>query len=41
MNYLYVAYTATWVIHLAYVASLFRRYSRLKQEMDELNKKQR
>jgi len=40
MNYLYIAYTVTWLIHIVYVGSLFLRYSRLKQEMDELNKKQ-
>lgn len=39
MTYLYVAYAATWAIHIAYLATVVRRYSRLKQEVDELNKK--
>ncbi len=39
MNFLYTAYAATWAIHIAYLIILVRRYSRLKQEVDELNKK--
>ena len=39
MNFLYAAYAATWAIHIAYLITLVRRYSRLKQEVDELNKK--
>jgi CcmD family protein len=39
MTYLYVAYAATWTIHILYLVTVVRRYSRLKQEMDELNKK--
>jgi CcmD family protein len=39
MNFLYTAYAATWVIHIVYLVTLVRRYSRLKQEVDELNKK--
>ncbi|MGH9500713.1 MAG: CcmD family protein [Terriglobales bacterium] len=38
MNYLYAAYIATWTIHIAYLAHLVRRYSRLKREIQELNK---
>jgi CcmD family protein len=41
MNFLYVAYTAAWTIHIVYLIILVRRYSRLKQEVDELNKKKK
>jgi CcmD family protein len=30
--YLFAAYVATWVIHVAYVTTIVRRYSRLKRE---------
>jgi CcmD family protein len=39
MNYLYAAYIATWTIHIAYLSHLVRRYSRLKMEIQEVNKK--
>ena len=39
MTFLYAAYAATWAIHITYLITLVRRYSRLKQEIDELNKK--
>ena len=39
MNFLYAAYAATWAIHIVYLLTLARRYSRLKKEVDELNKK--
>ncbi len=39
MNFLYTAYAATWAIHIVYLVTLVRRYSRLKEEVDELNKK--
>jgi CcmD family protein len=39
MNFLYAAYGATWAIHIVYLITVVRRYSRLKQEVDELNKK--
>ena len=38
MNFLYAAYSATWIIHITYLASLFRRYKRLRKEIEELNK---
>jgi len=38
MNFLYAAYGATWAIHILYLFTVLRRYSRLKQEVDELNK---
>jgi hypothetical protein len=38
MNFLYAAYTATWVIHIAYLGILVRRYQRLRNEIAELQK---
>lgn len=40
MSYLYAAYIATWVIHIAYLGTLVRRYSRLRDEMEDLRRKQ-
>jgi hypothetical protein len=39
MTYLYVAYAATWAIHITYLITVVRRYSRLKREVEEMNKK--
>jgi len=39
MSYLYAAYAATWIIHIVYLASVVRRYGRLKKEMDDLKGK--
>jgi CcmD family protein len=39
MNYLFAAYVATWVIHIAYLVHLARGYARLKREIEELKKK--
>ncbi len=39
MTYLYIAYAATWAIHIAYLITVVRRYSRLKREVEEMNKK--
>jgi len=36
--YLFAAYAATWIIHIAYLTTIMRRYSRLKREVDELKK---
>jgi CcmD family protein len=38
-RFLYAAYLATWTIHLVYIATLVRRFSRLRQQMKELGKK--
>jgi CcmD family protein len=38
MNYLYAAYTVTWVIHVTYLGTLVRRYSKLRREIAELKK---
>ena len=35
MSYLYAAYIATWTIHIAYLATLLRRYTRLRNEIAE------
>ena len=39
MNFLYAAYGATWTIHILYLITVVRRYSRLQLEVDELKKK--
>jgi CcmD family protein len=41
MTYLYAAYAATWIIHIAYLGILARRYARLKSEMESLQKDRR
>jgi CcmD family protein len=40
MTYLYAAYIATWAIHAAYLTFLWRRYSRLRNEIEDLRRKQ-
>ena len=37
-GYLFAAYAAVWIIHIAYLATIVSRYSRLKREIDELKK---
>ncbi|HVM91590.1 MAG TPA: CcmD family protein [Terriglobales bacterium] len=37
--YLFAAYAVTWLIHIGYLTTIVRRYSRLKREVDELNRK--
>ena len=39
MNFLYAAYAATWIIHIAYLGILVRRYQRVRRDIDELKKK--
>ena len=39
MNFLYVAYTATWIIHIVYLGILVERYRRLRSEIEELQRK--
>jgi CcmD family protein len=36
--YLFAAYAVTWIIHITYLATIMRRYSRLRREVDELKK---
>lgn len=38
MNFLYAAYTATWLIHITYLTTLVRRYKLLRKEIEELKK---
>ncbi len=40
MNFLYAAYAVTWIIHIGYLTTLVRRYSRLKKEIKELKRSQ-
>ena len=40
-GYLLAAYAATWIIHIAYLAIMVSRYSRLKKEIEDLKKNQR
>jgi len=39
MKFLYAAYAATWIIHIAYLATIARRYTKLRDKMAELKKK--
>lgn len=39
MSYLYAAYIATWAIHVGYLGYLYRRYKKLRCEMDELQRR--
>ena len=39
MSFLYTAYAATWIIHISYLAFLLRRFTRLRNEIQELNQK--
>jgi len=39
MNFLYAAYISTWVIHVAYLVHLARRYSKLRDEIQSMKKK--
>jgi CcmD family protein len=38
MNYLYAAYAATWIIHIAYIVILTRGFLKMKEEIEELNR---
>jgi CcmD family protein len=33
MKFLYAAFIATWLIHIGYLATIGRRYRRLRDEM--------
>jgi hypothetical protein len=39
MKFLYAAYAATWIIHITYLGILVRRYSRLRGEIQDLQRK--
>ena len=38
MTYLYAAYAANWIIHIAYLGWMAMRYRRLKSEIEDLAK---
>jgi CcmD family protein len=38
IKFLYAAYVATWVIHIFYIGTMVRRYSRLRQRMKEVGR---
>jgi hypothetical protein len=38
MTFLYVAYAATWIIHITYLGTLVQRYKRLQREIEALQK---
>ncbi len=38
-GYLFAAYAAAWIIHIIYLSTIVSRYSRLKREIEELQKK--
>ena len=38
VKFLFAAYVATWAIHLFYITTLVRRFSRLRQQLRELGK---
>jgi CcmD family protein len=37
-GYLFAAYAATWIIHIAYLGTIVSRYAKLKREISELKK---
>ena len=41
IKFLYAAYIATWAIHGFYIATLARRYNRLRQKMKDSGKQNR
>jgi len=38
VKFLFAAYVATWVIHVFYLGTLVRRFSRLRQQLREFGK---
>jgi CcmD family protein len=36
--YLVAAYAVTWIIHIAYLVTVVRRYKRLQGEIEDLKK---
>lgn len=38
VKFLFAAYIATWAIHVFYISSLVRRFSRLRKQLRELGK---
>ena len=38
VKFLFAAYIATWVIHLFYIGTIARRFSKLRQQLTEISK---
>jgi len=38
-GYLFAAYAAAWIIHIAYLSTIVSRYSKVKREIEELKKR--
>lgn len=38
VKFLFAAYIATWVIHVFYIGTIARRFSKLRQQLRELGK---
>lgn len=38
MSFLYAAYVVTWLIHIAYILYLTRRFARVRDEARELER---
>ena len=39
VKFLFAAYLATWVIHLVYLGTIARRFSKLRQQLRDLNQR--
>ncbi len=39
MNWVYAAYAAAWAIHIVYLVVLTRGFQRVRQDMDELERR--
>jgi hypothetical protein len=39
MKFMYAAYAATWIIHIAYLAIMTRGYRRVREEIEELRRR--
>jgi CcmD family protein len=39
MKFLYVAYAATWLIHIGYLGTLVSRYVRLRREIEDVHRR--
>ena len=38
VKFLFAAYIATWVIHVFYIGTIARRFSKLRQQLKDLGK---
>jgi hypothetical protein len=39
MKFMYAAFAATWIIHIAYLGIMTRGYRRVREEIDELRRR--